>query len=102
MTADAPSRRDGEPIGLGIAGLGMAGALMVRAAAQHRGFRLAAAADPHAAPREAFARDFGARVLSDLAQRMSAGSAYQRALASIIAEGGAHGHPYVWGAMRLT
>jgi phthalate 4,5-cis-dihydrodiol dehydrogenase len=66
MTADAPSRLDGEPIGLGIAGLGMAGALMVRAAAQHRGFRLAAAADPHAAPREAFARDFNARAYADI------------------------------------
>ena len=66
MTAYAPSRRDGEPIGLGIAGLGMAGALMVRAAAQHRGFRLCAAADPHAAPREAFARDFNARAYADI------------------------------------
>jgi phthalate 4,5-cis-dihydrodiol dehydrogenase len=66
MTADAPSRRDGEPIGLGIAGLGMAGALMVRAAAQHRGFRLCAAADPHAAPREAFAGDFNARAYADI------------------------------------
>jgi phthalate 4,5-cis-dihydrodiol dehydrogenase len=66
MTADALSRLDGEPIGLGIAGLGMAGALMVRAAAQHRGFRLAAAADPHAAPREAFARDFNARAYADI------------------------------------
>jgi HAE1 family hydrophobic/amphiphilic exporter-1 len=37
---------DGTTIGLGIAGLGMAGALMVRAAAHHPGFRIAAAASP--------------------------------------------------------
>src|SRR6266446_2370195 len=63
---DSLNRRDGEPIGLGIAGLGMAGAMMVRAAAQHRGFRLTAAADPHPAPREAFARDFNARAYADI------------------------------------
>ena len=46
------------PIGLGIAGLGMAGAVMVRAAAAHPGVKLCAAAEPHQAPRTAFARDF--------------------------------------------
>jgi phthalate 4,5-cis-dihydrodiol dehydrogenase len=50
----------GAPIGLGIAGLGMAGAVMVRAAAGHPGVALRAAADPHEAPRQAFARDFNA------------------------------------------
>lgn len=49
----------GEPLGLGIVGLGMAGAVMVQAAAAHPGVRLRAAADRHAAPREAFERDFG-------------------------------------------
>jgi phthalate 4,5-cis-dihydrodiol dehydrogenase len=42
------------PIGLGIAGLGMAGAVMVRAAAAHPGVKLIAAAEPHDAPRAAF------------------------------------------------
>lgn len=56
-----------EPIGLGIVGLGMAGAVMVRAAAQHQGFRLRAAADPLSGPREAFARDFGTKAYRDIA-----------------------------------
>lgn len=54
------------PIGLGIAGLGMAGAVMVQAAARHPDFRLCAVADPHAAPRAAFARDFNAKVYPDI------------------------------------
>src|ERR1044072_5155471 len=49
------------PIGLGIVGLGMAGAVMVHAAAAHTGYVLKAAADPHAGPREAFTRDHNAR-----------------------------------------
>jgi phthalate 4,5-cis-dihydrodiol dehydrogenase len=49
---------EGEPIRLGIVGLGMAGAVMVRAAAQHRKIRLVAAAEPLAEPRERLARDF--------------------------------------------
>ena len=56
------------PLGLGIAGLGMAGAVMVRAAAGHSGVSLCAAADPHEAPRLAFARDFNARVYADIAE----------------------------------
>jgi phthalate 4,5-cis-dihydrodiol dehydrogenase len=55
-----------DPIGLGVAGLGMAGAVMVHAAAAHPGYVLRAAADPHAAPREAFARDHNARAYSDV------------------------------------
>jgi phthalate 4,5-cis-dihydrodiol dehydrogenase len=54
------------PVGLGIAGLGMAGAVMVRAAAAHPGIKLCAAADPHNAPRSAFARDFNARAYADI------------------------------------
>jgi phthalate 4,5-cis-dihydrodiol dehydrogenase len=54
------------PIRLGIVGLGMAGAVMVHAAARHPGFRIVAAAEPQAAPREAFARDFNARAYDDL------------------------------------
>jgi phthalate 4,5-cis-dihydrodiol dehydrogenase len=54
-------------LGLGVIGLGMAGAVMVRAAARHDGVVLVAAADPHQAPREAFARDFNARAYADAA-----------------------------------
>jgi phthalate 4,5-cis-dihydrodiol dehydrogenase len=56
-----------EPIGLGIAGLGMAGAVMVQAAAAHGGYKLRAAADPHPVPRAAFARDFEAKAYDDIA-----------------------------------
>jgi phthalate 4,5-cis-dihydrodiol dehydrogenase len=55
-----------KPIGLGIAGLGMAGAVMVQAAARHPGFHLAAAAEPNAGPRLAFGRDFKANIHSDV------------------------------------
>src|ERR1700675_3514908 len=48
----------GAPLGLAIAGLGLAGAVMVRAAAAHPGVTLVAAADPHDAPRNAFARAY--------------------------------------------
>ena len=61
-----PAPRTGPPIGLGIAGLGMAGAVMVQAAAAHDGYVLRAAADPHPAPRAAFARDFNAAVYDDV------------------------------------
>src|SRR5580700_6600361 len=64
--ADAVTNKP-EPIRLGIAGLGMAGAVMVQAAAAHRGYVLCAAADPHPVPRAAFARDFGAKVNDDVA-----------------------------------
>lgn len=53
------------PLRLGIAGLGLAGAFMIRAAAHHPCITLAAAMDPLAKPREAFARHFGARVYED-------------------------------------
>lgn len=54
------------PIGLGIAGLGMAGAVMVHAAAKHPDFVLKAGADPHQGPRDAFARDHNARAYEDV------------------------------------
>ena len=57
----------GAPIGLGVAGLGMAGAVMVQAVAAHESFALRAAADPNAAPRAAFARDFNASTYEDIA-----------------------------------
>src|ERR1700756_722421 len=53
------------PLGLGVIGLGMAGAVMVHAATRHPGIVLAAAADPQPAPREAFGRDFNARTYAD-------------------------------------
>jgi phthalate 4,5-cis-dihydrodiol dehydrogenase len=54
------------PIGLGIAGLGMAGAVMVRAAAAHPDIKVVAAAEPHDAPRAAFARDFNAAAYASI------------------------------------
>jgi phthalate 4,5-cis-dihydrodiol dehydrogenase len=59
---------EGTPLGLGIAGLGMAGAVMVQAAAAHPGYALRAAADPHPGPRAAFVRDFGARTYADVGE----------------------------------
>jgi phthalate 4,5-cis-dihydrodiol dehydrogenase len=53
------------PIRLGIAGLGLAGAFMIRAAAAHPRVKLCAAMDPLPRPRDAFARQFGANVYSD-------------------------------------
>jgi phthalate 4,5-cis-dihydrodiol dehydrogenase len=46
---------------LGIAGLGLAGAMMIRAAVVHPRVALVAGADPLPRPREAFARDIGGR-----------------------------------------
>lgn len=65
--SEVSSAADPAPIGLGIAGLGMAGAVMVQAAATHPGYQLRAAADPHPAPRAAFARDFNVNVYEDVA-----------------------------------
>jgi phthalate 4,5-cis-dihydrodiol dehydrogenase len=48
----------GAPLGLAIAGLGMAGAVMVRAAMAHPGVKLVAAAEPNFETRNTFARDF--------------------------------------------
>jgi phthalate 4,5-cis-dihydrodiol dehydrogenase len=50
---------------LGIAGLGLAGAFMIRAAAVHPHIELRAGMDPLPRPREAFARQFGAKVYED-------------------------------------
>src|SRR6202044_554585 len=58
----------GAPLGLAIAGLGMAGAVMVRAAAVHPGVKLVAAADPHDGPRDAFARGFNAPAYADITE----------------------------------
>lgn len=56
------------PLQLGIAGLGLAGSFMIRAAAAHPHIRLCAAMDPLPRPREAFARQFNAKVYEDFDQ----------------------------------
>lgn len=53
------------PLRLGIAGLGLAGSFMIRAAAMHPHIRLCAAMDPLPRPREAFAQQFNAKVYDD-------------------------------------
>jgi phthalate 4,5-cis-dihydrodiol dehydrogenase len=61
------TRDDRPPLRLGIAGLGLAGAMMIRAAVVHPRVRLVAGADPLLRPRQAFARDFGAATHADFA-----------------------------------
>lgn len=56
------------PLKLGIAGLGLAGAFMIRAAVVDPRIALRAAADPLPRPREAFARDFDAPVYADFSE----------------------------------
>ena len=65
MITDSTVRAEQPPIRLGIAGLGLAGAFMIRAAAAHPRIALCAAMDPLPRPREAFARQFDAPVYSD-------------------------------------
>ena len=62
MRIDTTARAALPPIRLGIAGLGLAGAFMIRAAAAHPRISLSAAMDPLPRPREAFARQFNAKV----------------------------------------
>jgi phthalate 4,5-cis-dihydrodiol dehydrogenase len=64
MSIDTTARAP-PPLRLGIAGLGLAGAFLIRAAAAHPRIALPAAMDPLPRPREAFARQFGARVYAD-------------------------------------
>jgi phthalate 4,5-cis-dihydrodiol dehydrogenase len=64
----ATAASEQSPIRLGIAGLGLAGALMIRAAAVHPKIKLWAGADPLPRPREAFARDFGAMTHADFGE----------------------------------
>jgi phthalate 4,5-cis-dihydrodiol dehydrogenase len=54
------------PLQLAIAGLGMAGAVMVRAAAAHPGVKLVAAAERNWQVRAAFGRDFGPVAFADV------------------------------------
>src|SRR5204862_8333159 len=67
MSLANPARVQQRPLRLGIAGLGLAGAFMIRAASAHPGIALCAAMDPLPRPRETFARDFGAKVYSEFA-----------------------------------
>jgi phthalate 4,5-cis-dihydrodiol dehydrogenase len=60
-----PMRAAQPPIRLGIAGLGLAGSFMIRAAVAHPRIALCAAMDPLSRPREAFARQFDAPVYMD-------------------------------------
>jgi phthalate 4,5-cis-dihydrodiol dehydrogenase len=65
MKIPTSARAAQPPIRLGIAGLGLAGSFMIRAAVAHPGIALCAAMDPLSRPREAFARQFDAPVYSD-------------------------------------
>jgi phthalate 4,5-cis-dihydrodiol dehydrogenase len=65
MNIETTGRAALPPIRLGIAGLGLAGAFMIRAAAAHPKISLCAAMDPVSRPREAFARQFSTPVYSD-------------------------------------
>jgi phthalate 4,5-cis-dihydrodiol dehydrogenase len=56
---------DPNAIRLGIAGLGLAGAFMIRAAVVHPRIVLAAGADPLPRPREIFAKNFNAKTHPD-------------------------------------
>jgi phthalate 4,5-cis-dihydrodiol dehydrogenase len=65
MTMDHQAHAGQPPLRLGIAGLGLAGAFMIRAAASHPCIQLCAGMDPLPRPREAFAQRFGAKGYSD-------------------------------------
>lgn len=56
------------PLRLGVAGLGLAGAFMIRAAGVHPNIRLCAGMDPLQRPREAFARQFGVKSYADFTE----------------------------------
>src|SRR5262249_60236645 len=65
MTIESTAYAAQPPIRLGIAGLGLAGSFMIRAAVAHPRVALCAGMDPSSRPREAFARQFNAAVYSD-------------------------------------
>lgn len=68
MSSGSQGQAAPEPLRLGIAGLGLAGAFMIRAAAVHPHIRLCAGMDPLQRPREAFARQFGAKCYADFTE----------------------------------
>lgn len=55
-------------IRIGVAGLGMAGALMIPPLAQHPAFKLAGAAEPNQILRDRFAADFGCAAFADVSE----------------------------------
>lgn len=59
---------NGSEIRIGVAGLGMAGALMIPPLAQHPAFKIAAAAEPNETLRQRFAADFGCPTFPDVAE----------------------------------
>jgi phthalate 4,5-cis-dihydrodiol dehydrogenase len=59
-----PSPSD-KPLKLGISGLGLAGAMMIRAAKFHPNIAVCAAADPLPRPRTTFERDIGGKAYAD-------------------------------------
>jgi phthalate 4,5-cis-dihydrodiol dehydrogenase len=65
MSTDSQSRAARPPLRLGIAGLGLAGAFMIRAAAVHPHIQLCAGMDPLPRPRQTFAGQFGAKAYAD-------------------------------------
>ncbi len=65
MRSDDQDRAPPEPLRLGIAGLGLAGAFMIRAAAAHPHIRLCAGMDPLPRPRLSFAQQFDAKTYAD-------------------------------------
>ena len=65
MNIETTGRAALPPIRLGIAGLGLAGSFMIRAALAHPRIALCAGMDPLSHPREAFAQQFNAPVYSD-------------------------------------
>lgn len=64
MNIETSAHAPKPPIRLGIAGLGLAGSFMIRAAVAHPKIALGAGMDPLPRPREAFARQFNAPVYS--------------------------------------
>jgi len=65
MSTDTAADSKLPKLRLGIAGLGLAGAFMIRAGAIHPHIELCAAMDPLPRPRESFAKKFGANVYAD-------------------------------------
>jgi phthalate 4,5-cis-dihydrodiol dehydrogenase len=65
MSTDTADRAAQPALRMGIAGLGLAGAFMIRAAAIRPRIRLCAGMDPLQRPRDAFAQRFGASVYAD-------------------------------------
>jgi len=68
MSTETQGRAAQPALRLGIAGLGLAGSFMIRAATVHPHIKLCAGMDPLPRPRDAFARQFGANVYADFGE----------------------------------